>query len=544
MPMKFLAALFAALVAFCAPASAACTGSGSCFLRDDGSPSSTLLGPFTAPKISGGQGCLSLEGYGGVGDGTTDNITAWSNAVSALGSSNGCISVGPGKFKFSTGISATLAASQGFTLRGAGKGVTKFYWPNASGGLTLNRHLQSMFTVENLDLTTGRAGGGTALNIADAETCAGGTNSSVIQNVSIIGDDRDSSQTYTDYWNNGVIATDINNLNVISADFYGDSAGTHTTGISYQGNAENSCLAIVLNITSSTFYGQYIGLNIGTWAQGITVSQSNFTLGTYGIYSPSTDYSFVQLTVVGSQFNTSADQVSVPSVNGLFVQSNYFFVPPSHAGVSTSSSTSQEINISNNFFQGYGGTGGWGVYSGNNGSNNVGVISGNIYQALGVGNYLGASSLNWKVYGNSYYSVATHNSNNAGVANYVGTANPMSFSGGGTTVSGGATQYFNTVTNGFIGAVVGITAQAGTFSGFTAVVNTPPAGSATATFTLYINGAPTALTCTVASAAYSCSDTTHMISVSAGSSYAIQVTASAGAVAMYPSATATFMVGE
>ena len=119
----------------------------------------------------------------------------------------------------------------------------------------------------------------------------------------------------------------------------------------------------------------------------------------------------------------------------------------------------------------------------------------------------------------------------SGPAGATGATGPA---GGPTVISGAVTFVDPTETSGFIGVggeanLVGTAADAaseipaaGTFSGFRGHLTTP-AGDIPVTFTLFVNGSATGVTCSITVAASSCVDNTHTAAVSAGDVVAVQV---------------------
>jgi hypothetical protein len=99
------------------------------------------------------------------------------------------------------------------------------------------------------------------------------------------------------------------------------------------------------------------------------------------------------------------------------------------------------------------------------------------------------------------------------------------------TGGSGATDYFVTYMN--IAEVNGqaIGAVPGTFKNLYININVAPSGSQTDIFTLRVNGADTAVTCTITGTATSCNDTTHTATITAGQNWSIKVVGSGSAAA-------------
>src|SRR5262249_12669485 len=132
-----------------------------------------LFSLLFSASVAHAANCLTLETYGGAGNGTTDNSAAYGSAMSAIGTSNGCISFGPGTYRFnSNGLSKTLAAGQAMTLRGAGAESTILLFPNAGDGLSFTYTnsgqafvFGSALTVSDMSFTTAQAPGGSAVTV-------------------------------------------------------------------------------------------------------------------------------------------------------------------------------------------------------------------------------------------------------------------------------------------------------------------------------------------------------------------------------------------
>ncbi len=359
--------------------------------------------------------CFALENFGGVGDGLALNDVAWSKATNAVNSTNNCISIGPGKFRFSNVAVVNLKAHQNIKISGAGKGVTTLYWDKNSDGLNLARGFQSTFTISGMSLTTGVAGGGSALLLSDAtgNFTAGADATSVISDMAIRGDD---GINMTNYWRFGINATDVNLLNVQNTDVFGDSVGDKTYGLSWMAGTTNM-LVVILNISGSYFGSCKAGVVLGNGSQGITISQTNFNAGQTGILA-NAGYALDQLTVSGSQFNTDLTQIVVNNMTDIFINNNLFFVPTSHTGISIGSVGNEAygaISISSNEFRQMNPNSGVGIDVISS-TSTAATIMGNSFTGLQTGAQFSSqlSSGIWNVQSNTFLNVTTPIANNAG----------------------------------------------------------------------------------------------------------------------------------
>jgi hypothetical protein len=359
---------------------------------------------------------LNIAWAGGTPAATgTTNATALNNALAALPGGGGNIVFGPGKYTFASSITYNYPSGKfAVALVGAGADVTILYWA-AHTGITLNAS-NAFHSVHVRDLTfsTGSAGTYSALALNNS-VLEGTYGQSDIENVTFRGDDGGQA---TDYWAFGVIVTGWSNFNYESVLIYGNAAGTGGAGIVVAGNAATSpYYSLVHNFIVCGFYNLGTGIYYGTYIQGVTVSQCNFVNGTTGILISSAETGSSQLTVLGCNFNVSANQISILSpLAGLFATGNLFYVPANAAGIYLNS-TGNFATITGNIFTGLSLTGSVGVLV--NANFSTGVMTSNVFTALADGSNLTGTST-WNVQANKYMgctvNVANTGSNSVGVA--------------------------------------------------------------------------------------------------------------------------------
>jgi hypothetical protein len=188
------------------------------------------------------------------------------------------------------------------------------------------------------------------------------------------------------------------------------------------GNAGTSpYFGLVYNLFGCGFYNNGIGFNYGTEIQGVSISTSNFTNGQTGILLPAGATGGAQLTVTGSQINTTANQIDIQAeLASLIVTGNVIFVPANGSGIlwGVGQGTGNQNTIVGNTFAGISATGSTGIAAEGTVGNTT--VSGNTFYNLANGIDLSGAN-NWNVSTNSYASVT------AEVINPIG--------GGGNTVS-------------------------------------------------------------------------------------------------------------
>jgi len=100
----------------------------------------------------------------------------------------------------------------------------------------------------------------------------------------------------------------------------------------------------------------------------------------------------------------------------------------------------------------------------------------------------------------------------------------------------GVTKYFTAIGRAAVGAAptgyYAVIGRAGVIHNLRARVNQAPAGAETAIFTLYLNGAPTALTCTIAGAALEATDTVNTVNVAVSDRICMQAVNSASSASL------------
>lgn len=359
--------------------------------------------------------CVDISSYGGSGNGTTDNSPALLSAFSHLPSTGGCIAFSGGRYLFKTTVTLNYPASGIFSLSLAGAGAdnTTLYWA-ASNGIAINTNNATQTVhVRDVTFSTGTAGTYSALTITNAHPLGTILGTDVFRST-FRGDDGGAA---TDYWNAGVNIVGQSNVNFESDQFFGRSDGTVGSGIVLNGNTNvNPYFGIVYNIAKCGFFWTGNGLAIGTYIQGVSVTQSNFTNGYIGIYVLPGGTGFDELAVTGgNQFNTTQNQIVIqqPYID-LIVNGNLFFCASNNSGIYLDATGSRSSVINNVFI---GNLPSFGIYVAK--SSPGAVVSGNVFNNLTNGvNLVGTSG--WNVQGNSYQNVGTNvasvGTNSVGVA--------------------------------------------------------------------------------------------------------------------------------
>jgi hypothetical protein len=369
---------------------------------------------FCQNAISASSQCLS---YGGIGDGITDNAQAIMSAINSLPQNGGCIRFPPGRFAISTNIAYALPARNfSISLLGSGGDSTILFWPTGNAGLSFTyNYMGNSIHIRDMSLTVGVAGGQNAIHLVQNYQTPGSTGYNAFSDftgITIRGDDaftNDASVNAQDYWNIGLNISGVSNINIQSAMFEGPYAGGYTekgVGIEIAGAATSSGSVIysgVLNVVASSFNTIGIGIVYGSNAQGLSISNANFTGGQYGILTVPNEPGLDQLAIANSQFNVSVAGIyTQTAIPGLSVATSLFLVPMGSVGINLSQSG--RTSISGNTFQSISPTSpinSNGIVVNNSVVGGT-VITGNQFSQLTTAVWLQAQSTKVNVQANSY----------------------------------------------------------------------------------------------------------------------------------------------
>lgn len=357
--------------------SQACSGSGS------GTVGSGLAGQY-AYYPSNGTGvvgispaqlglCDTLEAHGGgISQSASTNTTAYNAATAAFGTNGGCIAFGAGIYSLNA-VSFSYPATTPYavTLIGLGAETTILNFPSGNGiGLTIQSQNHT-FHIENMSITTTGINAGTGISVNFASPTTGPNSFSTIDNVTMRG-----SNNSTEYW-----STDINDVGVSFINFNNDFIiGASGLGLNIAGSTSASFpYAIVFNLHNINFGGLSTAFKYGDHVQGVAITNSNFTNGTSGIFTPSGISGLDELTVTNSQFNETTFNILFESAVPFQFTGDTFIVaastgavtctacsvgqftgnqfvatsPTGSVGIDVASSAAPGIGIVNNSFSGF-----------------------------------------------------------------------------------------------------------------------------------------------------------------------------------------------
>ena len=363
--------------------------------------------PAHAGKIQSADGAwwalaervLHASMFGVVADGTTDNATNLQNAFTTLAILGGVLVLPRGIIKSTSPMTTNIPAGKGIRVVGQGIEGTNLYF-SASAGLMFNYgDPYSSVTAADFTISTDAIGGVDAISVAHAGPIPNPANTaiSLFSNITCRGFD---GYDKVNYWRNCFEVNNVSNINWLNC-MMTSASGGHGTGINLSGLPASSTYGVAYNISNCCFSGMDIGLIYGSYIQGVTISQCNFTGGITGIYCTGSG-ALEQLSVLGCQFGGLVNCINFSVVLGEFYAiGNLFFVSNNGNGIV---GAPVSFSITGNSFQG-------GAPSSNTGidlstGSGIGMITGNCFTGLTTGLYL-VPAVQTNVQSNIYSTVTT-----------------------------------------------------------------------------------------------------------------------------------------
>lgn len=365
-----------------------------------------LLGPAAFAQ------CPSIETYGG-GVGLADNLPAWNAFIAQSGTGSKCLSFQVGVYFFSSDITSTLlAVNSSITIGGLGADVTHLNFNGSSGGIALTETVCSQsFHIRNLSINSRTAAGGIGVNATQNAASCQSPNYNAQSDITQVTFRGADGATGVDYWTTNVSLNNISEINFNGDLFRGSNAGLGN-GLFLDG-AGNTQYTTLVNLDSTTFLNEAQGLVYGSYVQGVNVDKCNFNGGAVGIVVGGSEVgTLAQLLLTNSQFNTTQTQISInTALFNLQAANNNFFIPANFSGINIAAGVSVPFQLMNNWFDGQGLTGNFGVAVGGEVVAG-GLMQGNIFYTLSSGINLETGSQNISVQGNQFLSTTTPIINN------------------------------------------------------------------------------------------------------------------------------------
>ncbi|WP_169055446.1 glycosyl hydrolase family 28-related protein [Rhizobium sp. P44RR-XXIV] len=254
---------------------------------------------------------FDVSAYGAVGDGTTDNATAYSKIISAVatGAQGGRIDFPCGKFKSSLPLSLSVPNGKHISING--QGCTELFFPASDGIKLIYGNNASYASIADLKVTTGSSSSRyTAIWLTSAVVnTPQNASPSYIDHVSVNGSD---GLGLMNYWGKGIFQDKVSFLNVDDFNFNGSST-LQGTGMLLQGDTANAEFSVVTNVSHSNFAFCAVGVEYGEYYQGLNFTENNITGCNRGIYSPPGSTLNLQASITANQFNNATSSIEFAS---------------------------------------------------------------------------------------------------------------------------------------------------------------------------------------------------------------------------------------
>lgn len=426
------------------------------------------------------------------GDGTTDNAAIFAAWVAGLPAGGGKLVCGPGKFLSSAVISKTFSPSatgpsnnkntiSRITIEGAGDDLTELYFPGSDGLDFELSSFQHAVTLTGFSLTTGAAGGHTAVKLHNTFPYFGEYNARHLIDITIRGAD---GYAASDYWGTAIDCFNVSNISFGKSNLFGPVASTsdNTKGTGIRlvssatpggGTSTEPGYGTSYDLTGVKIRFMGRALEIGTGIQGVVLGSSTEILNGYdGVYILAGSTEVRQLTIDGAQISVNGDAVYFGSaVPASVITGSYIGVATGKNGLvfatNTGAANSSPTIVSGNTISGRDTGAGDAIYV----NSNYGpiVITGNGILGVTTGVECTANSSKVTVQDNSYMN-CTNDVLDSGTGNIIGdgawrayTPSVTANSGSFTTVSATG-RYKRIGKTVFISVVVTITTN-GTAAG-------------------------------------------------------------------------------
>jgi hypothetical protein len=235
----------------------------------------------------------NVKNLGATGDGVTDDGPAFIAALAAA-AGGGTVVIPAGTYRIGSALPRNLTG--GVSIVGAGSGATTLSFPNGTDGLMFTLTAAANVHVHGLTITRAVAGAytNTGLSITSPAPNATRFGNITIHDVVMAG-----------AWLTGinVVASlvSLDHVLVLMANATGGGPGV---GIQAAGvDGANYLVELTLNDVETI--GGNVGLLIGTWVQGVYVTQSRFIGNDYGIRWDGVDtHGDLWMAVSNSHFNS------------------------------------------------------------------------------------------------------------------------------------------------------------------------------------------------------------------------------------------------
>lgn len=369
---------------------------------------------------------VSIKDFGGNGDGSTINDTAFQKAMSLAETKPISLYIPPGIFKITETQALSLSGDISFKMFGAGSGTSVIlvetggdgFIFNTPGNYSLWKTGPGRTTIElsGLSIATTQALVGVGITINGNHVTGRPSATIIFNDVNVTSYSGASGQ----FFDTGIMLCNCSNVIFNNVHMYLGSGNTTSKGVySFSESISNGGGA--LHFTDCTFLFGGNQIWVGDQQEGVYLTNCEFVGGSVAVrYEPSTAQS--GLHIMGGHMNSKDYNIYIHRlyhfeiIGGLYFNSN---TNPAFTHIYCD--VVNKFTISGNVFNGVNGASERGIHIGalvdNPGFG--GVISGNMFADLNIGVSLSSSANNVKESANLYRNCTTNISNASAAGNNI-----------------------------------------------------------------------------------------------------------------------------
>ena len=326
-------------------------------------------------------------------DGKTDLSERINLALQTLPPNGGKLHFQAGKCLIASSIEFAYPHSQPFslTIEGDGQDVTRLYTPTQGIdllSLSMANYRHS-FHVSKLSFSCGVSRCGAALIVNQSQQ-EGPFAQNDLREVTFAGEDGGQKD---DYWTFGFVEHGVSGINIEGCQFYGDRGNMHHTAVSIGGvNSGANKYSLAVNIANTSFFNNLVGVSLGSFWQGVQISNSNFVNGTNAILQvPNAQGVLSELSISNSNLNTYGNLVLLLSgVDQVALSNDLLYIDRNTTGLNCTTRCLGVSVVGNNFtYAEARQQGNVGIHIDDTANQQPSVITGNTFQGLAAAISLG-----------------------------------------------------------------------------------------------------------------------------------------------------------
>lgn len=225
---------------------------------------------------------ISVNDFGALGNGSTDDTSAFNAWLSYLGSSGVTGYIPAGTYILSSSLSVTAVSGVSISIMGAGNEVAILQWTSATNGITANIPSGSIwyspcaFELRGVSLVTTQASTSTVALTVNGNAVSGRSTSMIkVEDCTIRGN------SATAQWGNGIDYVDCSQSNTSFVYIFGANQTKTSYGINISGISTGISTQHIIQACQIQF--ALTAIQVGNYVQGLFVQSCNINQVNYGV---------------------------------------------------------------------------------------------------------------------------------------------------------------------------------------------------------------------------------------------------------------------